>query len=546
VRIYAPDKTKNQLGGVAMPKAYFVFPDGRKYFLGADFTKLKQNANTSMKARVLNDPPDDIYSQPAMGWTKSWGILRNTLNGITEYKRWDKQENIPKINAVDLGVTGRGENMPAPGNYEPSATSNNYASYIGRGVNLQNGQVAILIGKMPTFPSTRNAEPTLKKAQLRYWSICGYDNHFDAPVAACAINGIMDEDVKLDNERNYMIVYSRVNDKPANTSSKITWVNWGPTSQLGLVMRYLTVSPEWDFDLSPNEKHLTWAKSNWSGSQYDSTLIGVNTHNGFMRCYLPRIVIMSKTEFEALGNNVMPSDIPVWMDKSKHIGVTEARNKLATASSVWNNEFQFQADKSFDGNLKTRWSSKYGEKNAFLSVDLGKIMKISGVKLFWDYASARAYSIDVSDDNITWKTVYQTTNGNGGIDAINNLKTSGRFVRMNATKSWWGAYSLWEMEVVSPDMPCNSTSQNADGASTSPVKIYPNPSSGQTIIDLSKVKTTNTTADIQIFSSDGKLVQHKQTTDVQFLFNCLNWIAGIYYVKVMISKNKYKLKFIKV
>jgi F5/8 type C domain/Secretion system C-terminal sorting domain len=546
VRIYAPDKSKGQLGGVAMPKAYFVLPDGRKYFLGADFSKLKQNANASMKARVINDPPDDIYSQPAMGWTKSWGILRNTLNGIAEYKRWDRQEYIPKINAVDLGVTGRGENMPAPGNYEPSATGNNYASYIGRGVNLQNGQVAVLIGKMPTFPSTRNGEPTLKKTQLRYWSICGYDNHFDAPVAACAINGIMDEDVKLDNERNYMIVYSRVNDKPANTNSKMTWVNWGPTSQLGLVMRYLTVSPEWDFDLSPNEIHLTWAKSNWSGSQYDSTLLGVNTHKGFMQCYLPRIAVMSKAEFEALGNNIIPSDIPVWMDKSNHIGVTEARNKPATASSIWNNEFQFQADKAFDGNLKTRWSSKFGEKNAFLSVDLGTVMKISGVKLFWDYASAKAYTIAVSDDNITWKTVYQTTNGNGGIDAISNIKISGRFVRMNATKSWWGAYSLWELEVVSPDMPCTYAPQEINGASASPIKIYPNPSIGQTIIDLSKVITTNTSADIQIFSSDGKLVHHKLTTDLLFLFNCLNWIAGIYYVKVMVSNNKYQLRFVKV
>jgi hypothetical protein len=405
--------------------------------------------------------------------------------------------------------------------------------------------VAVLIGKMPTFPSTRNSEPTLKKTQLRYWSICGYDNHFDAPVAACAINSLMDEDVKLDNERNYLIVYSRAKDRPANTNNKMTWVNWGPTSQLGLVMRYLTVSPEWDFDLSPNEKHLTWAKSNWSGSQYDSTLIGVNTHKGFMQCYLPRIVIMSRAEFEALGSNVTPADIPVWMDKSNHIGVTESRNKPATASSVWNNEFQFKADKAFDGNLKTRWSSRYGESNTFLSVDLGRVMKISGVKLFWDYASAKAYSIDISNDNVIWETVYQTTNSNGGIDAITNLKTNGRFVRMNATKSWWGAYSLWEVEVVSADMPCTNTPQEIGDASSSPIKIYPNPSRGETIIDLKKVMKINSTADIQIFSSDGKLAQHKTTKDVLFLFNCLNWMTGIYYAKVTVGDNKYQLSFVK-
>jgi hypothetical protein len=546
IRIYAPDKNKGAMGGVAMPKAYFQLPDGRKYFLGADFTELKKKANATMKARETTDPQNQ-YMGPETGWTKSWGILHSILCGASQYNGWDRQLNMPKINAVDLGQAGRGENMPAPGNYEPSATGNNYAAYIGRGVNLQKGQVAVLVGKMPTFPYTKNGDPTIKKAQLRYWSICGYDNSISATLPGSAINGIMDEDVTLDRERNYMLVYSRASDKPVNVNgNNTTWINWGPTAELGLIIRYLTVSPEWDFEQSPNELHLTRANSSWTGSRYDSTLIGVNSHKGFMKCYLPRIVVMSKAEFEALGNNLTPADIPVWMDKSNRIGVTEARNQPATASSVWNDEYQYRPEKAFDGSLKTRWSSKWGQKDSYLSVDLGRVMKISGVKLFWDNASAKVYSIDVSNDGAIWQAVYNTTSGNGGVDAIKNLTTSGRYVRMHATKSWWGSYSLWEMEVVSPEMPCAYIPEPPDASAANPgIKIYPNPATNRATIDAANLLAPNTTAAVQVYAANGRLVHTQLASNPLFAINCFSWMPGMYYVKMIIGGKNYQCGFLK-
>lgn len=449
LRIYAPDKAKGPLGGVALPKLYYQLPDGRKYFIGADFAELKKRANITMKARTTNDPPSP-YLGPEVGWYKSWGILRSILHGACMYNGWDRQANMAKVNAVDRGVTGRGENMPAPGNYEPSATGNNYVSYIGRGLNLQKGQVAVLVGKLPTFPITRNGASTLQKAQLRYWSICGYDNSIKAQLPGSAINGIMDEDVRIDTGRNYILLYSRAADKPANANNQgpVTWVNWGPTNELGLIIRYLTVSPEWDFPLSPHELHLPAAVSDWTGSRYDKTLLEQNHHKGFMQAYLPRIVVMSKEQFEALGNQLRPEEVPVWMDNSNRPGLSEALLQPATASSVWSNDYQYGADRAFDGNLKTRWASKMGEKESFITVDLGTEKPISGVKLFWHGAAAKAYQIEVSSDGLHWQTIYSTTKGNGGIDAVTPLRAKGRYVRLHTTKSWWGSYSLWEMEVV--------------------------------------------------------------------------------------------------
>jgi F5/8 type C domain len=144
------------------------------------------------------------------------------------------------------------------------------------------------------------------------------------------------------------------------------------------------------FAHSPNEQHLPWAVADWAGSRYDSILIGVNTHKGFMGCYLPKVVVMRKEQFEALGNRISVEDIPVWLDKTNSAGISEAVNQPTTASSAWGNEYQFQAQRAFDGDLKTRWSSRFGEKNSWLSVDLGKRMRISGVKLFWENAAAKA------------------------------------------------------------------------------------------------------------------------------------------------------------
>jgi hypothetical protein len=547
IRIYAPDKNKGAMGGVALPKFHFELPDGRKYFIGADFTELKKRANITMKARETTDQAS-VNMGPEVGWFKSWGILKSILHGSSQYNGWNRQVNMPQINAVDLGVTGRGENMPAPGNYEPSATGNNYVSYIGRGLNLQKGEVAVLVGKMPTFPATREGNPLMQRAQVRYWSICGYDNSINASLPGSALSGLMDEDVRLDANRNYMIVYSRAADKPANINgSPFTWVNCGPTTEQGLIIRYLTVSPEWDFPQSPNEKHLTYANSDWTGSRYDSTLIGVNHHKGFMQCYLPRIVVLKKQVFEALGNGLTPADIPVWMDESNRIGVTEARNRPGTASSVWGDEYQYRPERAFDGDLRTRWSSKYGEKNSFLSVDLGRDMKISGVKVFWDGAAARSYSIEVSADGINWQPVYRTTNGNGGVDAINNLRTNGRYVRINATRSWWGSYSVREMEVVSPEMPCDrkANEEPAKTPETNALKVYPNPANHTAVLDMNPVFAIAAIASIQIFSWNGILVHQQQTTNRRYQFNCAEWPAGRYQVKVIAGGKTWQSGFIK-
>ncbi|QUQ72282.1 discoidin domain-containing protein [Kutzneria sp. CA-103260] len=124
-----------------------------------------------------------------------------------------------------------------------------------------------------------------------------------------------------------------------------------------------------------------------------------------------------------------------------------SQGKTATASSVESSTYA--ASKAFDGNLtSTRWGSKEGSDPQWLQVDLGTVHSVTEVKLTWEAAYGKSYTIQTSTDGSTWSTVYSTTTGNGGTDDLTGLAGSGRYVRMNGTARGTSyGYSLYEMQV---------------------------------------------------------------------------------------------------
>ncbi|WP_052703101.1 discoidin domain-containing protein [Paenibacillus beijingensis] len=119
-----------------------------------------------------------------------------------------------------------------------------------------------------------------------------------------------------------------------------------------------------------------------------------------------------------------------------------AAGKPATASSS-------KADPSLsvDGNLGTRWGSNYTDAEWY-SVDLGSSMTIDQVKIYWEAAYGKSYQIQVSEDGTSWRTVYSTTTGDGGVDEIYFAPQKARYIKMNGTQrgTVYG-YSMWELEV---------------------------------------------------------------------------------------------------
>ncbi len=530
LRIYEPDENANPLGGVPMPKVWFELPNGAKYFVGSDFTKLQRSADLTIANRTVAPPSTQPGNTgPETGWFKSWGISRSILNGICGVNNWSRRDSGARVNAIDLGWTGRGEFQPAPGNIEPHATTNNYASYLGRGTVCAPGMVVVLTGRLPTFPATRNGEAVMNRGQVRYWSICGIDQDPLSPLPATTINAISDDDVVVDNQRNYVIAYSRPADRPANATAQngVSWIDWGKQSSIGLMMRWVCVAPEWNFAWSPHENHLNWARSDWAGSKYDSTLIGVNWRNGFMQCYLPKVHYMTKAEFEALEGKLSAEKIPVWVDETAKPGPSEAQFGKITASSTFDNTPGSAVANLNDGNYNTAWASAFGQPNASVTVDLGKTKLISAIKLYWDLIFfAKNYAIEVSENNTAWATIIDVKNGNGQVDLHKNLQNiRARYVRISMTQSnsW---FRLAELEVFTNDCDCTPpvTSVAAPLRQVRALTTFPNPVFDQLTCRMEDGKAVH----FQLFDQQGRLVRSDASANGNAVLWLQNLPAGVY------------------
>lgn len=123
-----------------------------------------------------------------------------------------------------------------------------------------------------------------------------------------------------------------------------------------------------------------------------------------------------------------------------------AQGRLTTASSVEPGT-SFTPDLATDGLATTRWASAHSDPQ-WLLVDLGSTRSVTGARLTWEAAFAKAYQIQVSKDAVNWTTIYSTTTGAGGVNTLTGLSGSGRYIRVNGTQRGTGyGYSLWSFQV---------------------------------------------------------------------------------------------------
>lgn len=545
LRMYAPDGN-DPLGNVPPPKVYYELPDGRTYFIKANFEDFKNTVDETNPAQETFTIPNSNLSLN-LGWQKSYGVLMNILSGVAQVNNWTHPDSLSKIRAVDLGVTGRSQYAPAPRNYEAHATVNNYTSYLGKYVRLDSGQVAVFTGKLPTFPDTRAGLSSMTNAQCRYWSLIGYDNDpFYAP--GSAVNGVMDDQIQIDDNRNYIIAFSRNEDKPDNASieNKTTWVNWGPTMDLGLILRIVTLGDDWNFDKSPTAPSLPWNTGNFASPDYDSTLINQNWHKGYMNCYLPRLHILSKSEFEALGNDFDITDIPILITDEYEIGLNDALNKSITASSVKDNSIDFQAVNANDNSYESLWVSQDLNnpcQEETIEIDLGESLKISGIKLAWAFLSqATEYQLEVSSDGINYETIYENINGDGFNDIISGLQdTYARFVKVRMNCAILFNYALHSFEIYTPETECfdqlTSVPTVIKEKANRPI-LFPNPTDGFVKIQCDDPELFR---EISIYDLSGKLLS---TFPYRPEFH-LNAKSGIYIITLNSELTIHSFKILK-
>lgn len=104
-------------------------------------------------------------------------------------------------------------------------------------------------------------------------------------------------------------------------------------------------------------------------------------------------------------------------------------------------------ERAFDNDPSTRWASDWND-DEWIALEFKEPEMIDGVVLRWEAAYGMTYTIDVSDDGLTWTSVYTETDGDGGKDEIHFPLTTARYIRMHGIERGTGyGYSLWEFEV---------------------------------------------------------------------------------------------------
>ena len=151
---------------------------------------------------------------------------------------------------------------------------------------------------------------------------------------------------------------------------------------------------------------------------------------------------------------------------------------LAATSSAVENQ-GLAAPYAIDGNASTRWASA-SEDGAWIQFDFGAKTQLGYMKLVWENAYGKAYSLNVSDDGKAWTQLRYVSSGKGGTEEFFNLGANTRYVRLQgvARATQYG-YSLFEVSFKTPGsdntMPVLATSAE------------PVPSNGNALVPLPSV-----------------------------------------------------------
>ncbi len=131
-------------------------------------------------------------------------------------------------------------------------------------------------------------------------------------------------------------------------------------------------------------------------------------------------------------------------------------NLKIAASSEQNSELG--AAFAFDGNPATRWSSRLSNTPQWLEYDFGAKKTFDKVTIDWEYAYARSYKIQVSDNRISWTDVFSTGESDGSRDEVIFAPEVARYVRIYATErgTEW-AYSIYGVKIESTFGYCINT-----------------------------------------------------------------------------------------
>ena len=328
LRYYVPDDGTGPFAGAPIPKAVLRLDTGEEFWLQPDLefiTRRQVKVIPGVAENLLYTVPDIIG--PGFGWQKMFDIYLVWAEGRARQKVWQEcpghsdppgceQAYKEAVLNIYECKTNKGPDKPPPGNIGHSATDCPYNYYLVRPTQFTPGRVYAVKGRKPVTPRTRSGETLMTPAEARYWSIChtgtGPDGLYNGVVYGC----VLDEDVTVDPENDYIILFSRGEDnRPENARSEcgVTWKDIGPEWRQTFVVRWTAVYPDHYLENPhvPNDDNLPWRTAAWSQPLFDETLVSEN-EPGVMGPYHPVLHNLSVEEFESLGCPVDKTLLPEW------------------------------------------------------------------------------------------------------------------------------------------------------------------------------------------------------------------------------------------
>ena len=158
-------------------------------------------------------------------------------------------------------------------------------------------------------------------------------------------------------------------------------------------------------------------------------------------------------------------------DDTSEYGFNLVTKDGATRDGVSATASAGNATSAIDYKAGTRWETP-GSDPQWITVDLGAVKTVKAFEAWWETASSKDFTIDVSTDGQTFKTVATVTgaaSGNNRRDTI-VLKeaANARYVRLYATARTTGyGHSIWEIAIydgqVVPDNYMDVTDYKAQG-----------------------------------------------------------------------------------
>lgn len=163
--------------------------------------------------------------------------------------------------------------------------------------------------------------------------------------------------------------------------------------------------------------------------------------------------------------------------------------------------------KAVDGNTDSRWESAW-EDNQWLAVELADIYMIDRVRIVWEGAYAKEYSLEVSPDGVDWYQFYYQPVGKGATEEIAFDAVPAKYVRLNCLTRALSAYgfSVKELEVYG-----SSRLNAADGVAPDIVSFDAATSNGAISATASATNPTGAVLlTLSLIDSSGKLMAQQR------------------------------------